>query len=639
MKKTWYWFLVLAGFGINTATYAQGEFDTSKIKPELLKDADAVIRFQELIYDIQSPAEAREQFRQVVTILDEAGEEIYREHMVPYDKLNRVSDISGVVYDATGKPIKRIKNADIKDYSDSDDGYTDNRVKLIEFGKKNYSYPYTVEISYDLRTKNMMFFPSWQPYDGDRTSVEKSTFIIKVSDSNSFRYKEKNGAKPAEKSRDKEGKNVYQWSLSDQAVVKPVPFSLPVRDLYPMVVAAPSAFELQGYSGSFTSWEDMSRFYYTLNMGRDILPKTTIDEIKVLLTGAKTGKEKVSRIYKWMQGRTRYYSIQLGIGGWQTIDAATVATKGYGDCKALTNFTLACLKEAGVQAYGALIRAGKEKEINTEFPASQFNHIIACAIADKDTVWLECTNQTNPPGYLGSFTGNRHALLVMPKGGKLVSTPTYGSIDNSKRSNSQVALDDAGKGKIVATTIYSGLQQEYRKGLIENLPKDQQKKWLVNNINLPSLDLTAFDLVLGYANGPIITETLEMNAGNLAGKTGARLFLKPAIMTRSMELPVAETRTVDFYLPLSTYNFDDRDSLTFLLPEGYNPETKLPEAQVSSQFGEYQLTSSQVENKVIYQRRLTMKGGRYDASLYPAWIDFLKAIRKADRTQIVLVKK
>lgn len=639
MKRICCWLLMLAGFGINTVANAQGEFDTSKIKPELLKDADAVIRFQELVYDIQSPAEAREQFRQVVTILDEAGEETFREHMVPYDKFTRISDISGVIYDAGGKVIKKIKNADISDYSASGDSYTDSRIKQIEFGKKSYPYPFTVEISYDILDKNMMFFPKWQPYDGDRTSVEKSTFIVKAPDAYSFRYKEKNGAKPADKSKDKEGKNVYQWSLLDQAVVKSVPYSIPVRDLYPMVVTAPSAFDIQGYSGNFKSWEDMSKFYYTLNMGRDVLPKATSDEIKVLLNGAKTEKEKVNRIYKWMQGRTRYYSIQLGIGGWQTIDAATVATKGYGDCKALTNFTLACLKEAGVQAYGALILAGKEKEINTEFPASQFNHIIACAIADKDTVWLECTSQTNPPNYLGSFTGNRHALLVMPKDGKLVSTPTYESIVNSKRSSSQVALDDAGKGKIMSTTIYSGLQQEYRKSLIENVPKDQQKKWLLNNIDLPSLDLTAFEFSPGYANGPILTETLQMNTGNLAGKTGARLFLKPAIMTRSMELPVAETRTVDFYLPLSTYNFDDRDSLTFILPEGYNPETKLPEAKVSSQFGEYQLTSSLVENKVIYQRRLTMKGGRYDSSLYPAWIDFLKAIRKADRTQIVLVKK
>lgn len=620
---------------------AQSEFDISKITQELNAGANAVVRLDEDFFEIISKAEARHKKRMVVTILNEKGEEEYGQLFVGYDKFTKITDISGILYDAGGKIQKKLKNADITDYGygGGGDNITDARVKLADFGKKSYAYPYTIEFNYETKEKNMMFYPRWMPFADEKTAVERAQFTIKTPADFKFRYKEYNGVKPVMKTKGEGGSDVYTWIVTNHAVSKTTDFyPLPTIDYMPLVMAAPSDFEVQDYQGNFNTWEDFGKFYHTLNAGRDVLPPATVAEIKSVIKDAKTDREKVEKIYKWMQTRSRYVSIQLGIGGWQTIDATTVANKGYGDCKALSNFTVAALRQAGIPAYVALIKAGSEAMMKPDFPSSQFNHVIACAVIAKDTMWLECTSQTTTPNFMGTFTGSRYALLVTPEGGKLVPTPVYKSHQNTRKSRANVNLDEGGNGQVEVHTLYAGLQQESRNSVFHNGNKEEQKKWLMNHINLPSLDLQQFELLEGRETEPTITEKLSLNVRNCATKTGSRLFIKPTLLSRGLELPATTERTTDFYLPGSVYDFTDSDTVSYAIPANYKLETTLPSFQINSVFGTYESKTTLENNKLLCSRKVVMNGGRYNAKDFPAWIDFLKKVRKADRAQVVFVE-
>ncbi|WP_439583162.1 DUF3857 domain-containing protein [Dyadobacter bucti] len=635
------WLLLLLCTTGSSAIFGQADFNVGKIPPSLLTNANAVVRLDETIWEITSKSEGRRRSRSVVTVFNEKGEEEHGRLMVSYDKFTKIMDIGGNLYDATGKLVKKLKNADIQDYGygSGGDEITDARIKVADFGKKSYAYPYTIEYSYEVRSRNMMFYPKWLPVADENSAVELSVYKIKAPAGFEFRYKEYNGVSPVTKSKDTDGADLYQWTIENYAASKKSDaYPLPLIDHSPMVMAAPADFEIQDYKGNFRSWEDLSKFYYTLNAGRDMLPPATIAEVNAVIKDAKSDREKVQLIYKWMQGRSRYVSIQLGIGGWQTIDAATVASKGYGDCKALTNFTLAALKQAGITSYAALIRAGEEEKMKSDFPSSQFNHVIACAIVAKDTIWLECTSQITRPNFMGTFTGGRYALLVMPEGGKLVSTPDYKAQQNIRNSRANVNLEEGGNGQVEVQVLYTGLQQESRKNLMHSGNKEEQKKWLLNHINLPSLELERFELMEGQEQEPTITEKLSLNVRNCATKTGTRLFVKPSLLSRPFELPEATERSEDFYLPGSDYNFTDLDTVSYVIPAIYKLETSLPSYQVTSVFGTYESKTSFENSKLVCSRKVILNGGRYPSKDFPAWIDFLKKIRKADRAQVVFVE-
>lgn len=103
------------------------------------------------------------------------------------------------------------------------------------------------------------------------------------------------------------------------------------------------------------------------------------------------------------------------------------------------------LKEVCIQSHYTLVRAGEgESYMLKDFPYNPFNHIILCVPFQKDTMWLECTNQTIPAGYLGDFTDDRYVLLIREEGGKLVKTPRYTREQNLQVRYSTGKIDPTG---------------------------------------------------------------------------------------------------------------------------------------------------------------------------------------------------
>lgn len=612
-----------------------GEYAISKIPFTLLKNANVIKRAEEVRFEVISLTRTREYNKFAITILNEQGDEFAYLYEY-YDMLRSVKSIEGTLYDANGKEIKSLKKKDIADRSGVSQMslMEDDRLKIHNFYYK--TYPYTVEYEVITEYNNTYFFPRWFPQPDEKYAVQNSTISIICPADFSFKYKMYNYA--GQPVIADEGKNKsYTWQVNNMPAIILEYASPSLPFLTTCVYFSPDKFALGEYSGAMSSWKELGEFQLQLNKGRDVLPEGVKEKVHSLTNGITDKKEKIRILYEFLQKNTRYISIQLGVGGWQPFDAAYVAAKSYGDCKALSNYMYALLKEADIKSCYTLIKAGKgDYFFVPDFPSLQFNHIILCVPLQKDTVWLECTSQTLPAGYLSSFTCNRYAVAVDENGGKLVRTPKYGMNENLQKRLVKATLQEDGYLKISADTKYSGMQQDRLHGKINALSKEKVKEFLQEELDFSTYDINTFDYKEQKNLLPAINELLDITVINYATITGKRLFIMPNVMTKtSRKLSQDSTRKYDIELG---FEYKDVDSVEIELPKGYEPEAIPKDVSINSQFGKYSCSVKLKDNKLYYYRSMEHNSGRYPAKEYKDLVEFYGAIYKADRNKVVLVK-
>ena len=118
-----------------------------------------------------------------------------------------------------------------------------------------------------------------------------------------------------------------------------------------MAYFSPNDFIYYGIKGNLNSWEDYGKWVYSLINGHEVLPDDIRKEIHMMTDGLKADREKVEALYNYLGKTTRYVAVLLGVGGLMPASAASVGQSGYGDCKGLSNYMRAILKEAGIPSY------------------------------------------------------------------------------------------------------------------------------------------------------------------------------------------------------------------------------------------------------------------------------------------------
>jgi hypothetical protein len=256
----------------------------------------------------------------------------------------------------------------------------------------------------------------WYPISNYFLSVESATYIFKNPKRIPFRKKEMNfdGYEITKFESDSQ----MRYSLKNQKAIKYENYAISSREILPQLKIALNQFSLKGVKGQASNWKEFGIWMHDkLIKDRGILDEATKIKVLKLVEGVSDPIEKTKIVYQYMQDKTRYISVQIGIGGWEPIAANKVDKVGYGDCKGLSNYTKALLDVVGVKSYFTVVYAQQKRNIDKDFTSLQGNHaILNVPIKNAEDIWLECTSQTAPFGFLGSFTEDRDVLEITPEG-------------------------------------------------------------------------------------------------------------------------------------------------------------------------------------------------------------------------------
>ena len=404
-----YVFAALCAF-VNLATaYAQqNPYDASLIDKSLLPYASVVVRDQEEDIEVKDLNTTICHYKEVVTILNKNGD--YAATIAAYhDQAQSIKIIKGATYDASGVQIGKFSESDFEDINTTDGFSLFEDVKVKHYTPHIVNYPYTVAYEVELRIKGSLAFPQYQPNSRAGVAVEKSTYKFTCDQDFNIRYKEINMPSPVSIQKDG-SKKVYTWQVNNLKAIKPEPYSPNGISYLSMVKIVPEKFTYYGVPGSFTDWAGLGKWQYdSLVASRQDLPAETRDRMIALTKDITDPKMKAKKIFEYMQGKTRYVSVQVGIGGLQPFLASDVDKLNYGDCKALVNYTQALLKCVNIESYYCLVKSnanGRKISLLPDFASlDQADHIILCLPFKNDTTLVRLHQPNHPFWLFGQLYG------------------------------------------------------------------------------------------------------------------------------------------------------------------------------------------------------------------------------------------
>ncbi len=628
------YFILLLLLLVPNLAFTQKNLSFSSVNDSLKLHANSVYRFYNIQYERTSVGKVTEKVHYAITVLNKNGKSnaVLR---IPYDKFTVVRNIKGTFYNAIGMQIDKLKKSDIKDYSSYQDFvlFSDNRLKYASPAAN--TYPYTVEYEYEVETNDLVGFDSWMPVDGYNISLEnaKLTYITPIDIS--IKHKELNYDFGFQQSKTG-GKNILTWQVNNIKAYRYEPMSPPAFNYFPVVLLSPNKFEYDGTHGDFSSWNSYGKWTYSLVKDQDQLPPETVAKIRSMVDTIPDIKNKVRQIYQYMQSRTRYVYVFLGIGGFQPFSAYDVDKYGYGDCKALSNYTKSLLNAAGIPSYYTEIGHGSNQKIR--FPdfasANQTNHVILFVPLKKDTVWLECTNQKIPFGYIGAENSDRYALVISDEGGKLVKTPTYRAEDNRKISVSDIDLDENGNIKFNTSTVFEQCEYENIFGYFYDSNKEQ-KDDLLKSLPFHNVSLTNFDIEDESGDKARGILKLSGHSDNFGSLSGDRMFVKWNVFNRLENIFTDKQRKEAVYIPVG---HTETDTVTINLPPGYDVEYIPDNYAISSVIGNYHAEVYKKDNKLQFTRYYRLNNGQFDQSDYSEITLFMNKIADYDAGKVILKK-
>ncbi len=565
----------------------------------------------------------------IMKILNPSGQQ-FANISIPYNSETEVSAIQGRTITPEGKIIV-LDNENIYDVSAYANYifYSDQRAKLFTMpAVENGSI---IEYRYSIQIWNRTLWHSWIFQNSEPTLLSRFSLI--------------------EPTEWKINHRLYHMDIQPQVIGAPAGFKStyvwegrnisPLQSEYGMPSANEILARLEFAPVGIRTWDEVAKWYYDLSepqMKAAIEIKNLVSNLTV---GAKTEEEKLKVIYEWIRDQVRYISVSIGIGGYQPHPADEIYVNHYGDCKDMTTLLCTMAREAGIEAYQALISTWPNGVIDIELPSPfQFNHVIAFfpTVGDSGT-WLDATEKGCPFGQLPWYDQGLSVLVVGEESkGNIVTTPHSLADSNRIVFNWNVDLQSSGAAAIQGKTEYWGIRAtELREELIY-ASQDEQRRWLETFLaqRCGGIVLDSFQIQgLQSVQDPLTVEYILHTNTFAIPQSQKMIFNSGTIVSLGL---AAYFRSSERIHPVRIpYAFRNSLNLTVQIPQVWDLETSIMSDSVGSPFGSADWTWSQDESEIQIKTNYRLFRSDIDPQDYHTFQTFLEDVHKNDLREMILI--
>ena len=566
----------------------------------------------------------------LIQINNRSGEGLTR-ISIPYNKNNNIDQLIGYICDINGKIIRKLNNKEITDVSSISDIslYEDNFVKKFEL--KHNTYPYRIFYKYSVTYKEFISIIDWFPIIDLQSQTDEAILNIEIPVDYKINVYTQN-IKNAETDTVDDMVH-YKWKASYYDLIHDEIYSPSFENIVPNVKVVPLFFNYD-LAGSCETWESFGTWIYKLNSGLDVLPEFEKKRISLIIDTINNDTQKIKELYHYLQDNTRYVNVSIDIGGLKPFPASHVCQNKYGDCKALSIYMKSLLDFAGIESYYALIY-GDERPVDIiqQMPGQQFNHAIIMVPTENDTIWLECTDNINPFGYVGTFIQNRFALIIKENGSQFSKTPKLTFKDVCEEKKVFFELSESGLCQVELTDILRGQNYEIFNYCLHNLSEQEKTEFVRKNIPFENFSLKKWELLRTDRDSPQIIFRSELLLPGYI-KTYNNILVAEII---PCEIPLFENPEnrklpIRFDFPICF-----KDSIIYQYPRNFFPV--IPDSiKINSKFGFYALNLESTDNQIHINRELYIFSGEYPISDYKELYFFIQKIKDLEKKNPMIFK-
>jgi cellulose synthase operon protein C len=374
---------------------------------------------------------------------------------------------------------------------------------------------------------------------------------------------------------------------------------------------------------TFANWRQLGSWYAELVRPQFALDRALEDELKRLLQGKHSEREKITSIQTFVSQKTHYVAQEFGVYNYKPYPVSETYARRFGDCKDKASLMIALLRAAGIEAQLALVRTRSLGEVSPQ-PASiaVFDHAIV--YIPKYDLWLDGTAEYAIRELPLEDQGALALTIPLDGTAQLRHTPLSRPDDNYTKHTIEAELTSKGVIRFSGSTAARG---EDAPGLRQELAVPEQQldsvrrdlAQLFPTVEVYKVNVRDQQALSEEATDGEISVEFQGDLDSIRQKRIVSLSSSWIPRSYSSVLAASESRTEDLMLfaPWVT-----EEEIRIALPSGARVVELPRDKNISTAFGVLKLHYKKQSNAIVVQSRVQFNKSRVPALDYRAFRQF-----------------